>query len=170
MVSVGVIDAPSSGAAQDLFRDFLSRWRDRVRIAGVIDSATGSMASRSGSGELRCIASGQVFPLFLPPSQRGGQCMVDQAGLAQAGHAVEGEIAAGCDLVILSKFGKMEAERSGLLSAFVAAIAAEVPVLSFVSPGSREAWDRFASPMFCKVDGRAETIDAWWREQSASRP
>jgi hypothetical protein len=51
-------------------------------------------------------------------------------------------------LDLLSKFGKLEAIREGLTDAFGAAIRAEVPVLTSVSPAFEKAWAQFASPLF----------------------
>ena len=53
-----------------------------------------------------------------------------------AAAAVRRDIAAGCDLVVLSKFGKLEAGGGGLRDAFGAAIEAGVPVL--IVPGNHE--------------------------------
>lgn len=166
---VGVVEAESSKVAQRLFRDFASRWQPRVRIAGVIESARPGRGDRHGAGELHCIGSGAVFRLYHPDLCQDGVCNVDPQGAALASHTVEGEIAAGCDLVILNKFGKLEAARAGLLSAFIAAIGADVPVLTYVSPGCRDAWTRFADPLFCSLEDRADAIDAWWRAHQHAR-
>ena len=160
---VGVVEAETSMAAQRSFRDFVGRWRLHVRIAGVIESARPDREDRHGAGELHCIAGGEVFRLYHPELCQEGVCNVDPQGAALASHTVEGDIAAGCDIVILNKFGKLEAARTGLLSAFIAAIGADVPVLTYVAPGCRDAWRRFADPLFCPLEDRADAIDAWWR-------
>lgn len=160
---IGVIEAESSKAAQRSFRDFASRWQGRVRIAGVIESPRPGREEGRGAGELHCLGSGAVFQLYHPEQCEGGGCGVDPHGAAMASHAVEGDIAAGCDLVILNKFGKLEAERAGLLSAFMAAIGAGVPVLTYVSAEYVREWARFADPLFCRLEDRPDAIDAWWK-------
>lgn len=169
MFPVGIVEAESSRAAQRSFRAFVRRWQPHVRIVGVIESARPDRGERRGAGELHCLGSGAVFRLYHPELCQDGVCNVDPQGAALACHAVEGEIAAGCDLVILNKFGKLEAARSGLLSAFIAAIGAEVPVLTYVSPGCRAEWARFADPLFCSLEDRADAIDAWWRAHHRAR-
>lgn len=160
---VGIVEAASSMAAQRSFREFVARWHAHARIRGVIESSRPDRADSHGAGELHCIGGGEIFRLYHPELCQEGVCNVDPEGAALAGYVVENEIAAGCDLVILNKFGKLEAARAGLLSAFMAAIGAGVPVLTYVAPGCRDAWDRFADPLFCRLDDRAEAIDAWWR-------
>jgi hypothetical protein len=76
---------------------------------------------------------------------------------------VRRDIAAGCDLVLLNKFGKLEAVNSGLAEAFRAAIEADVPVLTSLSPASEAAWQTFATPLFVTLNADPGEIDAWWR-------
>jgi hypothetical protein len=64
-----------------------------------------------------------------------------------AAGAVRRDIAAGCELVVLSKFGKLEAAGEGLAPAFKAALDARLPLLTSVSPlwktpGSDSSADR----------------------------
>jgi hypothetical protein len=65
--------------------------------------------------------------------------------------------------VVLSKFGKLEAGKAGLLEAFIAAIEAHVPVLTSVSPAFEAAWAEFAAPLFVTLPAEAVKIDAWWQ-------
>jgi hypothetical protein len=76
---------------------------------------------------------------------------------------VQRGIAAGCDLVLLNKFGKLEAANSGLADAFRAAIEADVPVLTSVSPAHEAAWVKFATPLFITLLADPLEIDAWWQ-------
>ncbi len=89
-------------------------------------------------------------------------CRLDASGVVSAAEAVQQGIAAGCDLVILNKFGKIEAERSGLAPAFASAIEAGVPILTSVSPKFTEAWERFAAPLYVIVPPDADALDDWW--------
>jgi hypothetical protein len=83
--------------------------------------------------------------------------------MLSATEAVRQDIAAGCDLVVLSKFGKLEAANSGLADAFRAAIEADVPVLTALSPAGETAWQAFATPLFVTLPADTAAIDAWWQ-------
>jgi hypothetical protein len=98
----------------------------------------------------------------LGPGSSG--CHLDAAGVTQASDAVQRDIAQGCDLVVLSKFGKLEAGGGGLRDAFSAAFEAGVPVLTSVSGALEEPWRHFATPLFAIVPADAARIEAWWRE------
>jgi len=70
---------------------------------------------------------------------------------------------AGCDLVMLSKFGKLEADGGGLRNAFGAAIEAGVPVLTSVSSAYTAKWEAFATPLFTVLPPDAAQVDSWWQ-------
>jgi len=78
---------------------------------------------------------------------------------ACSSQAVRRDIVSGCDVIVLNRFAKLEAQRQGLMSAFAAAAEANVPVLTSVSPAFQEAWERFASPLFVTLPAELETID-----------
>jgi hypothetical protein len=80
-----------------------------------------------------------------------------------AAEAVRCDIAAGPDLVLLSKFGKLEAAGDGLVCAFEAAIEACVPLLTSVSPALDEAWRKFLGRSFVVLPADLIETDAWLR-------
>jgi hypothetical protein len=61
------------------------------------------------------------------------------------------------------EFGKLEAANSGLADAFRAAIGADVPVLTSLSPANEAAWQAFATPLFVTLPADLVAIDAWWQ-------
>ena len=101
--------------------------------------------------------------LFQELGRGSSACSVDACSVVSACEAVCGDIAAGCDLVVLSKFGRLEAERSGLSDAFAAGLAGGVPILTSVAPKFDPAWSAFAAPLFVMLPPRLEAVEAWWR-------
>lgn len=166
---IAVVQGAESEAIQRLFADLLATpWRP-VRIAGVIEAmeGAGSEPGACGLEVLRSIADGREFSLFQDLGTGSTACALDPAGVAEACAAVCRDIAAGCDLVILSKFAKLEAENgSGLMAAFVAALEAGVPILTAVSPGRRGQWDAFAAPYYEVLSPNLHEIAVWWAGQS----
>lgn len=104
----------------------------------------------------------------LGPGSAG--CSLDPEGLAAACAGVENAIAArvaggggGRDtVVILSKFGRQEAEGRGLTAAFYAAVAAEFSILTSVSPSVAADWSAFAGDMAQVVPAELAEVEAWW--------
>ena len=152
------------GVTRSLTQAFLSHlavsWHARgLRIAGVVEEFTYENAQEIVV--LRDLKSGARYPLKQDLGSGSTSCSLDLASLAAACRSVETAIDEGCDFVILSKFGKMEASGGGLVGAFHAAIAADRPIVTSVSPSLTEAWNGFANPltMFAKPD--YDAIEAW---------
>lgn len=113
------------------------------------------------------LSTGEIFPLNQDLGPGSAGCSLDPHGLAAACGRVEAAIAtphaafgAG-RVVILSKFGRQEAEGRGLTDAFRAAVVADLPILTSVSPVVSAAWDAFAGPLACYGDVSDAAADAW---------
>ena len=160
---IAAIRGASSEDVQSLFRDLLQRWQKQARIAGVIAEEHGLPDRHCRAGYLSHIATGTRFPIFQDLGPGSNACTLEGAGAITATAAIEKDIAGGCDLVLLSKFGKLEAAGQGLYGAFASAMAAEIPILTGVSDAYARAWDAFAAPLFESLPADAERIEDWWR-------
>lgn len=161
--TIAVVQGAPSATVQDVFRTLVDRWRPAIRVAGVIAESHGLADRACSAGFLRDIGSGDVFPIFQDLGRGSTSCHIEGAGLLAAAASVQQDVARGCDLVLLSKFGKLEAAGRGLREAFTAAIDAGIPILTSVSPAQEEAWTRFAAPLFVVLPADAAEIDAWRR-------
>jgi hypothetical protein len=161
---IAVVQGAPSVQVQELLTTLADRWRCSARLAGVVAEDHGLPDRACSAGYLRSLRDGQRFAILqdLGPGAKG--CHLDATGVVQAADAVQRDIAQGCDLVVLSKFGKLEAGGGGLRDAFSAAFEAGVPVLTSVSGALEEPWRRFAAPLFAIVPADAARIEAWWRE------
>jgi hypothetical protein len=163
LARIAVVQGASNETIQQIFHALADRWRASTRLAGVL-AETHDLPDRACSaGYLRSIRGGERFPIFQDLGPGSTACHLDGAGMLLATEAVRADIAAGCDLVLLSKFGKLEVTNSGLADAFRAAIEADVPVLTSVSPAHAPAWEKFATPLFVTLPAEPEAIDAWWQ-------
>ena len=163
MKRVAVVKGAPSAVIQNLLRELAERWQPDIRIAGVIEEPHGLADRKCNAGYLRSITSGTLYPIFQDLGPGAEACHLEGAGAVSATEAIERDIAAGCDLVMLSKFGKLEASRDGLSGAFTAAIDAGLPVLTSVSPAFEQAWETFAAPLFHVLPADSNEIEAWRR-------
>lgn len=178
MTSVGVIrqncriaalQGASSESLQALLADFAMRVaRNGHRIAGVVEIANDAPVGACGRRRLRDLSTGVITSISQNLGVGSTACNLDPSGLVEACVAVERAIGKGADLVVLSKFGKLEAERGGLSDAFRAAIVAGVPILTAVSPAMSQAWRSFAGPLSEFLPADMGIVDAWWSAVSAS--
>ncbi|MBS0522202.1 MAG: DUF2478 domain-containing protein [Proteobacteria bacterium] len=158
---IAVVQGPGP-AVQALFRTLAERWQGEARVVGAIAEDHGLPDRACTAGYLRSLADGARYPIFQDLGQGSQACHLAGGGAVEAAAAVRKDIQTGCDLVILSKFGKLEAGGGGLREAFAAAIEAGVPVLTSVGKSQAAAWESFAAPLFAPVDADAGDIRAWW--------
>lgn len=160
------------------------RGADRLQVRGVLHAAAlrwrarglrviGALEVLPDPADPECVhlldlTSGAAFPLNQDLGPGSAGCSLDPQGLAAACGRVEAAIAAleagakaSGAVVILSKFGRQEAEGRGLTDAFGAAVAADLPILTSVSPVVSDAWAAFAGPLarYAAVSDRA--ADDW---------
>lgn len=160
---IAALQGASSATIQALLDDFALRAaRQGHKVAGVIELATGESVSACGRRAVRDLSTGAIISISQNLGHGSTACNLDPSGLIEACAAVERTIAAGADLVILSKFGKLEADRGGLSDAFRAAIGAGLPILTAVSPAMTPAWRLFAGPLSQFIPADARVVDAWW--------
>lgn len=166
---IAVVQGADGATIQQMLAEVLTApWRPE-RIAGVLEVSEGDDPGVCGGDFLRNIGDGSTYPIFQDLGVGSTACALDPGGVVDACAAVCRDIAAGCDLVVLSKFGKIEAESgSGLFAAFVAAMEAGVPILTAVSPRNQGRWDAFAAPYYEVIGPSLEEIAAWWAVQASA--
>jgi len=160
---IAALQGASNAAIQALLADFARRAvQQGCRIAGVVEVEASKAGGACGGRAVRDLASGVIVSISQDLGRGSTACNLDPSGLIEACAAVERAIAAGADLVVLSKFGKLEADRGGLSGAFSAAIDAGLPVLTAVSPAMTAAWSRFAGSLSQFIVADARAVDEWW--------
>jgi hypothetical protein len=158
---IAAVVGADSATTQLLLAAAVGDWRaSGVKVVGLLAESHGIPDRNCGAGILRDIVSGKPFPMYFETPPSGTSCHLDPSGLQAACMSLLDQIAAS-DLVVLSKFGKLEAMRSGLVTAFEAAAGAGVPLLTSVSGKHREAWKAFAPGATCLTASEA-ALQAWW--------
>lgn len=160
--AIAVLQGAPGVDVQGLLRSFAIRWRRSARVVGVLEVEHGLSDRACGAGYLQSLSDNRLFQLFQDLGPGSTTCHLDSAGLALACEAVCQDIAAGCDLVVLNRFAKSEADRQGLTGAFMAAVDTGVPILTSVSPVFMEAWTQFAAPLFLMLPAESDRIENWW--------
>lgn len=158
---IAVVQGANSEGVQRLLAEIAAEWRATgIRIAGVTAEAHGLPDRTCSAGILRDINSGDKFPIYLETAPLGTSCHLDAQGVEAACASLIDQIS-NSDLVVLSKFGKLEAMGKGLFPAFEAAIAAGRPVMTTVSAKHRSAWQAFI-PDATYLDADKANLKEWW--------
>jgi hypothetical protein len=158
---IAVVEGAPGPVIQELFGALAERWSAALRVAGLVAEGHGLADRKCTAGYLRRIGGQERFSIFEDLGPGSTACHVDAGGAATAAQAVLQDIAAGCDVVLLSKFGKLEAAGKGLWNAFTATTEARIPLLTSVSPTVAKAWENFTGRRFETLAADHTVIDAW---------
>ncbi|WP_281806563.1 DUF2478 domain-containing protein [Methylocystis echinoides] len=158
---IAAVTGGRSAVVQPLFAALVAEWRaGGTKIAGALSEPDGASDRTCTAGFLREINSGEAYQIHLETPPVGTSCDIDAAGVETAGRDVLVDLATS-DLVVLSKFGKLETMGRGLARAFEAAIAGNKPLLTSVSEKHLEAWRAFA-PDSILLPADDAAIRRWW--------
>ncbi len=100
------------------------------------------------------------------------ECRLDTKWLADIAAGIEGAIAEGADLVIVNRFGKLEADGRGLIDLIQIALDADIPVLIAVPEHRFTSWIKHSGGMNVRIPCRRDALDRWWhsvRGRAAAR-
>ena len=160
MSRIAVIANHEGLDSQALLSNVAAEWRaSGIKVVGVL-AQNNEVEGECSAGFVRDIASGRLFSIHLDAPPPGKTCHLDAVGMEDAGAGLLAQIPA-ADVVVFSKFGKLEAMRGGLWPAFAAAVRAGKPLLTTVSSKHLEAWRGFA-PEAVWLEGTRSAVERWW--------
>jgi hypothetical protein len=163
---IGAVRGTATAEIQKLLLAFAEQLSgEGLRVAGAIEVPAPAGACLCGPLALKDLTSGALFPVTLNLGSGSAACKLDAAGLAGACHSVLQAVYQGADLVVLSKFGKVEAEGGGLLEVFNAAAGARIPCLTGVAPAYAAPFLRYAGGYSEWIGADADSLERWWALQ-----
>jgi nucleoside-triphosphatase THEP1 len=166
---IAALSGNANVSNQALLADFVQKRRaEGLRVAGLFEVPERGEGGACGRLSVVDVATGTWIAISQNLGPGSTACNLDPGGVAEACAAAQRAIDGGADLVVLSKFGKLEAARSGLCDAFAAAIEAELPIVTTVNPVLRQDWARFAGSLSDDVFSSAEALEAWWSANSGA--
>lgn len=132
-----------------------------VRVGGVVQLPFEQDACGC-SMRVRDLASGDVIAINQKLGAGSTSCSLDPGGLAAASIRIRRAIDDGCDLVIVSRFGRQEAAGRGFRDELAHACTSGLPVLTAVSRELVRPWQDFTGGLGELIDGRADALRLWW--------
>ncbi len=129
-----------------------------LRLGGVIEKPVAAVApGRRCDMVLQDLASGETVKISEDRGALARGCRLDLDGLARTCALVLSSLPH-CDLVLLNKFGKTEAEGGGFRCIISDAIGLETPVVIGMPRRNLEAWRAFAGEFGVEVEASAFTV------------
>lgn len=109
------------------------------------------------------VAGGTATCIFQDLGPNAQSCSLDVSALTQASGLVEAAITDTTELLILSKFGKLESEGGGFRAAMGKALLLGIPVLTSVNPAFDHDWRDFTGGTATPLRPEAGVLHGWWK-------
>lgn len=135
--------------------------RRGLRMAGVLQHPVCSDAAGHCDVALEELTTGLRTDLFEDRGPGASGCRLDLAALAEVNAQVARTLDNDPDLLILNKFGKVEAEGRGLLDLVAIAVDRGIPVVIGVPIRNLEAWRKFAGDMSVEFSSDPSEVTDW---------
>lgn len=132
-----------------------------LRVAGVLQHLASQDAKHHCDVELENLFSGHRTPLFENRGREARGCRLDKAALVEATARIESSLGSNPDLLVLSKFGKVECEGGGLRDLIADAINRGIPVIIGVPDRNLEAWRHFAGEFAVELSDDLDGVARW---------
>jgi len=132
-----------------------------LRVAGVLQHPVCSDAAGHCDVVLEELTTGLRTDLFEDrgPGARG--CRLDVAALAEVNAQVARSLDSSPEILIVNKFGKVEAEGRGLLDLVAMAVDRGIPVVIGVPIRNLQAWRSFAGGMSVEFSSDPSEVKDW---------
>jgi nucleoside-triphosphatase THEP1 len=135
------------------------------RVVGLIQTRLSD-----GGAAVRVLPTGETIPLAPRRDTRLPASRPDPCDLAEAAARVDALIPTGADLVIINRFGKLEAEGTGLVDEIARALSFDIPVLVAVPEFRFSEWLSFCRGMGVKLPCRDGSLQSWWNAMIVGEP
>jgi len=147
---------------QSSFERIVEDCRGRgLRVAGVLQHLVCSDAAGHCDVALEELTTGLRTDLFEDRGPGASGCRLDMAALAEVNAQVARSLDADPELLILNKFGKVEAEGRGLLDLVAIAVDRGIPVVIGVPIRNLEAWRNFAGGLSVEFSCDPSEVADW---------
>jgi nucleoside-triphosphatase THEP1 len=91
----------------------------------------------------------------------GDESVASAVRLASVASAIAAAIAEGPDLVVINRFGKLEAEGQGLIHLIRSAVQADIPVVTAVPERRFAEWLNYSDGMSVRLQCNRAALDHW---------
>jgi molybdopterin-guanine dinucleotide biosynthesis protein A len=137
--------------------------RQGVLLGGLLQQGSKSQGTPPAEVMMLALDSGERFPIMqkLGP---GGSCAADTQEIAAAAMALRRAIDQRKELILVNKFGSLEAEGGGLADEMMAAMAEGLPLLTTVASSRLEAWLDTCGGLCELLPADAEALWRWWNK------
>lgn len=134
------------------------------RVGGLV-LRMGHYANGNKCMRLFDLRSAAEFELSQDLGASSAACSLNPQALAQASAVLRQALADQLQLVLVNRFGQVEAQGGGFTQEFAALLEAGIPVITAVADRHAAAWQRFTGGAHTTLAGDEQAVYAWCVQQ-----
>lgn len=159
---IGYITADGRGDMDLLLDGLATRAAARGwRLCGTVQINSDCSPDRPCDMDVRILPDGPVIRISQTLGKGARGCRLDPGALEQAVAQTAARLDEGCDLMIVNKFGKQEADGRGFRGVIAEALGKGIPVLVGVNRLNLARFEAFTEGLAEPVAPDGSTLDAW---------
>ena len=161
-VHVAAIVHSDHGLADSVLADFaLALQRSGRRVRGLVQRFRGG-ASGKENAILLDVGEGRTYPLFQNLGSGSVSCSVDENSIASASAVLRRALSENPDLVIVNRFGALEAAGGGFATEMLALMSEGIPLLTVVAESCLADWRNFTGNCSVFLTSTPEALENWF--------
>lgn len=172
-VCAAAIGHASGSSADKLLAQLVAQLQGQGRrVQGLLMEHVGGIVDGTGCGTqmfLVDVVTQERYLVSQPMGSLSKSCRADPQGFARATVVLRRALADKPDLVVLNRFGRLEAEGGGMSAELLELMAEGVPVLTAVAPGYQDAWAAFSGHA-AVLPADPAAVRAWLDAHLAPQP
>ena len=143
--------------------------RSGARIAGLVQEHADAQGCALHDARVRNLGTGEILPIMQDLGAEATGCRVDPAAIAVAARMLDHARETAPDLLVASRFGRLESEGGGMLAEIGQAFGDGLAVLICVPSRYIGSWNAFADGLDVQLPPSADAIARWWESVVAAR-
>ncbi|HUH87796.1 MAG TPA: DUF2478 domain-containing protein [Pusillimonas sp.] len=168
-IAVAAIVHPGKGVADGPLLEFVNQAQTRgYTLRGLVPGLPGKV-NGSTTRTVLDLEHGTVYPISQALGKQSAACSLDAGALLEAGVVLRRAAQAKADLIVVNRFGVLEAEGDGFSAEMLELMSKGFPLLTVVSEPHLEAWRTFTGGLAAELPPEPEAINDWFERVLASR-
>lgn len=168
IAAIAAIIHAEQGAADGLLADFAFALRENGwRVRGLVQQFKGGTGK--AAAVLVDLDEGACFPLFQNLGSGAASCSIDQTSMAAASVVLRRAFEEKPDLVIVNRFGALEATGDGFADEMLALMSEGIPLLTVVAEAWSFDWQCFTGGANVRLEPSRNALETWFAGLQTNR-
>jgi hypothetical protein len=160
-MQIAYVTVEGRGRIDDCLAETVALMQSRgLRLAGTVRALPSDHRAHPCDTDIRILPDGPLHRISQPLGQGSRGCRLDAGAIEGIAADVEARLA-GCDILVVNKFGKQECLGRGLRPAIIRALDLGIPVIVGVNGLNLQAFLEFVEGLAIRLDALAASVAAW---------